>query len=351
MNLSRFLPGSLSVLLFNLAQIQACPPPEQYMPPLRLAGTPEAELWSRYSRGYIEDNNTHTDLEPRWARVPESSSHWWPSASILYCYVDDNAEATLDNDLRSAWDIWIQAGVPSRFVFKQGTDDDCAASNAENVLTVSLDTEAKLKTSLGKVDGGSKMILNPSTLIGMENPIWNYAHEIGHAWGLMHEHQRPDQWDTNHGGKASENKFKWYCANLDDYDTKTADLNEASINTVCTKRGSAAVLNFSALDYLPVGDRQMENSGTVDYDSIMMYPSVAGGTRTASGRETVYTLADGTAIGYNNVPTVNDVDNLIAMYPASESSTSTTCFLYQKCSQYLTSFKSTIGCMIADDDE
>ncbi|KAJ5667619.1 hypothetical protein N7507_003483 [Penicillium longicatenatum] len=349
MNLARFLTGSLSVLFFNLAQIQACPPPEQYMPPLRLAGSPEAELWSRYSRGYIENNNTHTDLEPRWARVPESSSQWWPSASIIYCYAD-GAEETLDNDLRSAWDIWIQAGVPSRFVFKQGTDADCAASNVENVLTVSLDSEAKLKTSLGKVSGGSKMILNPSTAIGMENPIWNYAHEIGHAWGLMHEHQRPDQWDSNHGGSANDNKFIWNCENLDDYDTKVASLGEFSINQVCTKRGSAEMLNFSALDYLPTTDRQMENSGTVDYDSIMMYPSVAGGIRTSSGRKTVYTLADGTAIGYNNVPTVNDVDNLIAMYPASSSS-STTCFLYQKCSQYLTSFKSTVGCMVADDDD
>jgi hypothetical protein len=130
---------------------------------------------------------------------------------------------------------------------------------------------------------------------GMEDPIANFAHEIGHAFGLMREHQRSELWSTHYGGGGMTNKFIFNCQNLADYEEKVAPLQENVQGLVCMQRGSALEAHFSAHEFLPIlspSIRGGSSGGNPDMDIqfIMMYPSNAGGIGAGVSRATVYTL-------------------------------------------------------------
>lgn len=93
------------------------------------------------------------------------------------------------------------------------------------------------------------MTLNPSVDIGIEDSVANYAHEIGHAFGLLHEHQSPDVWGTDYGGTGQVDEFIFHCQNMDDYQVKVVILSDALQNIVCHYRGAAQQTGFSSFRY------------------------------------------------------------------------------------------------------
>ncbi|KAJ5608127.1 hypothetical protein N7537_004746 [Penicillium hordei] len=75
---------------------------------------------------------------------------------------------------------------------------------------------------------------------------------------------------------------------------------------------------FSALDILADDDGKELSSDPVDWNSIMIYGSEAGGKEDGNGgREVVMTKKDGTTFGYNTVPSQKDIDAVHTIYQDS----------------------------------
>ena len=188
----------------------------------------------------IQRNQTHLNLDRRYYAIEYPPSRFWPQATIPYCFdnsvTDTNAFGSL---LTQAWQRWIDAGVDeNQLTFRQGSAAECA--NPATVLTV-FQTTGGLSSSPGRVPGtsinpGPAMRLNSATDIASGDLVANFAHGIGHAWGSLHDHQRPDLWTSVYGGSASSNTFTFNCQNLADY--------EQAVNAAA---GNTQVINIAVL--------------------------------------------------------------------------------------------------------
>jgi hypothetical protein len=134
---------------------------------------------------------------------------------------------------------------------------------------------------------GSTMTVDPAATYGTFDAVANIAHEIGHAFGMLHEHQRPFAWSSQtfmNGGTANNGAqlLEFQCTNLKDYATFAAKNDLFRMDTLCAFEPSASAENFSASQILPfsgfiAGSRVAADSGDFDWDSIMLYPSQSGG--------------------------------------------------------------------------
>ncbi|MCJ1363701.1 hypothetical protein MMC16_002810 [Acarospora aff. strigata] len=109
------------------------------------------------------------------------------------------------------------------------------------------------------------MTFDPKSKKGYGDATTNMVHELGHAFGLVHEHQRPD---------ASQH-VKFNCDNLYDYDKQKKDGQD--MQTLCTNRYAAANARFSAADMIPYdSDEPYPKSDIFDMNSIMRYNTYIG---------------------------------------------------------------------------
>jgi len=135
------------------------------------------------------------------------------------------------------------------------------------------------------------MNFDPSATYGTLDIESNLAHEIGHAWGMVHEHQRPMAWLGGSNGfpdgtaAPGAELIEFNCANLADYQVKVGN---DPVSLACGSATAAQNIGFSAEEILPFsgygpavggGSVQLMSDGGpgFDWDSIMLYPSRAGG--------------------------------------------------------------------------
>ena len=306
-----------------------------------LAGHP---LWEHSSTAPIGSaltwNGTAPDTEKRWLTIQHGTGHadihLWPDKTISYCFESAATKTRLFDDLIGARNKWKNSGLPDDFGWREVTAAECQ-SNRENVLLIRYQ-EGDMATTPGKVPlgpgvDGPSMTLTDDETKGLLNKVSNYAHEMGHAWGLYHEHQNPHFWPSLFGLGHNFN-----CQNLKDYeivqariqariDSDPSGMAEITLGDhrekVCTDRAIAQLYRFSASDYLPFHEFEVRPMTTdpsqIDYDSIMIYPSGAGGLGTAQpggpdNRRPILTKADGSPIPINLNPSPRDVAGLVELY-------------------------------------
>jgi hypothetical protein len=84
----------------------------------------------------------------------------------------------------------------------------------------------------------------------------------------------------------------------------------------CRSRTAALVSDFSAVEYLPldVSEISVGSKSKVDWDSIMLYPTGAGGIVEGGARRPVLTKPNGDPIPINLTPSPKDVEGLKILY-------------------------------------
>ncbi|KAJ5577239.1 hypothetical protein N7535_004165 [Penicillium sp. DV-2018c] len=250
-------------------------------------------------------------LNRRWATIPSQSSTGktepWPDRKITYCLDDESFGDGKDKDknkkkmrkaIHNAHKLWKQSGLSDDFKISEGADEFCKDNgNRKQFLLVPVHDP---RLSEKSTNDGATTTLSFRTDIGMLDTVPNIAHELGHAWGLHHEHQNAYFWssDVVAGQDGTvfgpANNGNWKCEHLKDYADFADGKYVGGVGTqwgrvysreeLCNSYTLASTVQFSAAEYLPflAGSIDVEISsaagvGSVDWDSIMIYPSGAGG--------------------------------------------------------------------------
>ncbi|KAI6779852.1 uncharacterized protein J7T54_003776 [Emericellopsis cladophorae] len=282
--------------------------------------------------------NSSSSIEKRAISFKPSAGkkghHTWPDKEIKFCFADaearDRLRGPMEHAMQTTWGALRDLG----FSYEEVSLPECDRDRI-NHLKVHYNDRGKLTTTIAKpvVDAdwnrenpdrqldGPAMHLSTPESIGMLDLNANVAHELGHAWGLYHEHQNPNFWVTSVTDAFPEDPEEgpWFnlngqypiftpqqfnCRALSDYGAALERAKELEAT------GNAAYEGITA-PFPHIADTQF------DPDSIMLYPSGAGAVRPGNspdGRQDVLTLADGKRMKPNVVPSAMDIERLRVLY-------------------------------------
>ncbi|EFR04223.1 hypothetical protein MGYG_07230 [Nannizzia gypsea CBS 118893] len=289
-------------------------------------------LWEN-ARHSIGANNASQSLPKRWATINPAlgTFNLWPDKTVTFGFADKRSKEALGPWIVAAMEIWYAAGLPRDFKMIEVSKKEMKKNRA-NTLSIKFTRKPALYATPGippkdeknRIKGPT-MILNLRRDVGMLNIGANIAHEIGHVFGLMHEHQISAFWGTP---GHSEPLFKFNCANLKDYKKMTYRLGHLDLQKACSDRATAIKHRFSASEYLPIRSTIIRTPRVpavptyddVDWDSIMLYPSGSGAFSPAGTgpendlRKSVLLKANGEKIKPNLAPSEQDINALITLY-------------------------------------
>ncbi|OAA74802.1 Metallopeptidase, catalytic domain protein [Akanthomyces lecanii RCEF 1005] len=256
----------------------------------------------------------------------------WPNHEVRYCFATPEDKQALFYNLKDAIDRWWWAGLDqSVYKWTEVDDNECQSHRSTLLLIKRGRDGAGHTTTTGYIPADSStgsegpvMILDDTDWGGYDNKVGTFAHEIGHAWGLFHEHQNPNFWrsedgfvDANFGTVFGNDNF--HCENLVGYDTALAaaqaDLGPEGGKAICKSVATAGQYHFAADAFLPwtpsiVFAPPGHNFADVDFTSIMIYPSH---TSSSNGLP-VITAPGGAIIVQNHYPTAQDVIGINLVY-------------------------------------
>ncbi|KFY47844.1 hypothetical protein V495_01789 [Pseudogymnoascus sp. VKM F-4514 (FW-929)] len=311
--------------------------------------------WQPQALANVQKRSFSNPLDRRYyyINVAEKSTGrlTWPGKTVRYCYENEDTKSRLHSQLMEAHERWVTAGLSSKFKLVPAKPEECQ-EKPYDVLHIKYSGETGgISTFVGfpgpdnSIRDGEdgkvpSMVLSDTTTKGMLDPVSNYAHELGHAWGLFHEHQNPAFWgglpDHETGSVFGPGNNNWNCQNLDDYARVQAKLNELTtmheMEDLCQSRQLAAFYNFTAYDYLPypksygISHSSGGRTSDVDWTSIMIYPSGSGGIMDATipgsdQRRPILMRPDtDTRIPINGFPTGQDVAGIKKLYGGSSKS-------------------------------
>ncbi|KAK4447079.1 hypothetical protein QBC34DRAFT_410414 [Podospora aff. communis PSN243] len=311
-------------------------------------GCLDAGAQIEFPEGFYRARNDSSTLGKRWAAIvpgvdgpglvsvtSNSNGERWPQSTIPVC-INPNAptvRADAELAIKEGITVWHHAGVdPNVWNVLILSVEECErhgvvpGTRRKNFLWVErVAGNGSPHATLGNVRGGSYLRYQPksywtdipgSPLAQDYNFRLSMAHELGHVFGLVHEHQRPDAWGPHHAGSASdEGVFEFHCNRLRDYQECLTDASEnlpfgenyiqnlvnnqlcrfLSESTRNSCQGTTQVTHpddhfLMARNYLPYpgGASYIQTSAmrSLDLTSVMIYSSMAG----AAGDEPVYTI-------------------------------------------------------------
>ncbi|KAM0187754.1 hypothetical protein ACHAPA_011117 [Fusarium lateritium] len=271
----------------------------------------------------------------------------WPDKTLTYAFANREAEDKLTGIFAGANEMWGELRENGNgFKYTKIGIKDCEKKRAE-CLVINYNDKGYLSTTVGvqpvdKNNGyfGPVMHLSDKEHVGNLDATVNAAHELGHAWGLWHEHQNPNFWHTSefnergwishfHGEIFETKDYK--CENFNDYEESHERMikynqglkdedkaNAISVESLCRSPATARKFRFSAMEWAPQANVGREPDSSYDAASLMLYPSGAGGKgdarRGSDNRLPILTYPDGLPISLREGPSPKDVSKLLDIY-------------------------------------
>lgn len=262
----------------------------------------------------------------------------WPDKTITYAFEDSEAETKLRPMFHQAQQVWAVL-QQNDFKYKEVSIRKCRR-NRGKCLVIKYNDQGKLSSVIGvpPVKGGQDyegpiMNLSDDPNMGNLDLNVNAAHELGHVWGLYHEHQNPKWWSQSHDeqgwitwlrGDIFETK-DFHCENIKGYEealenfAKDSNLPAEDLPLyLCRNYQTAAKYRFDSKDWMPAMKTGQESDDEFDEYSLMLYPSGAGGKgrvdSTGDHRRPVLTYPNGNWIPIREGPSTMDYDRLLKIY-------------------------------------
>ncbi|CAJ2510419.1 Uu.00g051220.m01.CDS01 [Anthostomella pinea] len=256
------------------------------------------------SRAYMIKGTKMTDL----------TGILWPGDVVWCLDSSDNKEHELILDMaEKSWKMWRDViGDESVLEFAPVHDKkpECSKYRGKiDMLEIKLNNEKKILSYNGYVKGDNRLDFDLSATYGARTPLVNFAHELGHVFGLLHTHQQRRAWPS---------LLNLNCQNLGDYDR----LKERGVDVdkICEDldQQAAEANKFWAEHILPDSNVQNDviEDDKFDWDSIMLYDSYAF----AKPGTVALVKADGSHIPVNVKPSKGDGEAIRTLYPGEESS-------------------------------